>query len=154
MPEVFSFRLAGKKDIVQIQFVRNAVLENRLSDPGLVTDNDVENYLTIRGRGWVCEAEGIIVGFSIADMRDHNIWALFVHPDFEKKGIGVKLHNLMLDWYFSQTDKKVWLGTSPGTRAERFYRKAGWIETGTHGKGEIKFEMTLEEWNRISKNKL
>jgi hypothetical protein len=52
----------------------------------------------------------------------------------------------MLNWYFSQTDKTVWLGTAPKTRAELFYRKAGWREAGTHGKGEIKFEMTKNEW--------
>jgi hypothetical protein len=25
-------------------------------------------------------------------------------------------------------------------------RKAGWKETGTHGRGEIKFEMTCDNW--------
>lgn len=29
----------------------------------------------------------------------------------------------MLDWYFKQTISNVWLGTSPKTRAEQFYRK-------------------------------
>ena len=52
----------------------------------------------------------------------------------------------MLDWYFEQTQTKVWLGTSPKTRAETFYRKSGWTEVGIHGKGEIKFEMTYEDW--------
>ena len=52
----------------------------------------------------------------------------------------------MLDWYFEQTKENVWLSTSPMTRAERFYRKAGWKEIGTHGKGEIKFEMTYDDW--------
>ena len=52
----------------------------------------------------------------------------------------------MLDWYFTQTQDKIWLGTSPNTRAENFYRKSGWIEAGIHGKGEIKFEMTYNDW--------
>jgi hypothetical protein len=52
----------------------------------------------------------------------------------------------MMSWYFLQTDKTVWLGTAPGTRAELFYRKAGWKVVGTHGKGEIKFEMTKDDW--------
>jgi hypothetical protein len=58
----------------------------------------------------------------------------------------------MLDWYFAQTKKDVWLGTSPNTRAEIFYRKSGWIEIGTHGSGEIKFEMTFDHWTFIKKN--
>ena len=142
-------RVAEIKDIPQIQVVRNLVKENRLSDPALVPDRDVEDYITSRGRGWVCEIKGQIVGFAIADLVDSNIWALFIHPDFEKLGIGKKLHEEMMNWYFSQTDKTVWLGTSPKTRAESFYRKAGWKETGTHGKDEIKFEMTKDEWKTL-----
>jgi len=55
----------------------------------------------------------------------------------------------MIGWYFSQTSTNVWLGTAPGTRAEAFYRKAGWNEIGMHGKGEIKFEMTAKKWYSI-----
>jgi len=144
-----NIRVAEIKDISQIQVVRNLVKENRLSDPALVPDSDVEDYITRRGRGWVCEINGQIVGFAIADLVDNNIWALFIHPDFEKLGIGKKLHDKMMNWYFSQTDKTVWLGTSPKTRAELFYRKAGWKEVGVHGKGEIKFEMTKDEWRSL-----
>ena len=144
-----NIRVAEIKDISQIQVVRNLVKENRLSDPILVPDNDVEDYITRRGRGWVCEINGQIVGFAIADLVDNNIWALFIHPGFEKLGIGKKLHDKMMNWYFSQTDKTVWLGTSPKTRAELFYRKAGWKEVGVHGKGEIKFEMTKDEWRSL-----
>jgi len=144
-----NIRVAEIKDISQIQVVRNLVKENRLSDPALVPDSDAENYITRRGRGWVCEINGQIVGFAIADLVDNNIWALFIHPGFEKLGIGKKLHDKMMNWYFSQTDKTVWLGTSPKTRAELFYRKAGWKEVGVHGKGEIKFEMTKDEWRSL-----
>jgi len=144
-------RVAEIKDIYQIQVVRNLVKENQLSDPALVPDNDVEDYITRRGRGWVCEIDEKIVGFAIADLVENNIWALFIHPDFERVGIGKKLHDEMMNWYFSQTDKPVWLGTSPKTRAELFYRKAGWKEVGIHSKGEIKFEMTKDEWRSLQK---
>ncbi|ROH94351.1 N-acetyltransferase [Chryseobacterium cucumeris] len=139
-------REAKPEDIPQIQIVRNSVKENTLSDPGLVTDKDCEEFLFQRGKGWVCEMEDQIVGFSIADLKENNIWALFVHPDFENLGIGRKLHDIMLDWYFEQNKDSVWLGTSPGTRAEIFYRKSGWKEAGPHGKGEIKFQMISKNW--------
>lgn len=144
-------REATLADIAEIQRIRNAVKENMLSDPGLVTDADVKDYISRRGKGWVCEVDGAITGFVIVDLLDNNIWALFVHPDFEGRGIGRKLHDQMLDWYFSETDKTVWLGTEPGTRAESFYRKKGWKEIGFHGKGEIKFEMTADQWKSIIK---
>ncbi|MBP9098719.1 MAG: GNAT family N-acetyltransferase [Ferruginibacter sp.] len=144
------FREAYTEDITQIQFVRNAVKENTLSDPSLVSDQDCEEFMTRRGKAWVCDDHKKIVGFAFADLKENNIWALFVHPEYAGKGIGKTLHNMMLNWYFGVCQKTVWLGTAPGTRAEVFYRKQGWTEVGMHGK-EIKFEMTYNEWcNRQS----
>jgi GNAT superfamily N-acetyltransferase len=140
------FREATVDDIKQIQVVRNAVTENTLSNPDLVTDEDCAAFITVRGKGWVCEIDHQIVGFAIADLKENNIWALFLDPEFEGMGIGQKLHKIMLDWYFTQTKDKVWLGTAFNTRAEKFYRKAGWTEVGTHGTKEIKFEMTYSDW--------
>ena len=142
------FREATIADIPQMQIVRHLVKENVLSNPVLVTDEDCKNYITIKGKGWVCEVNNFIIGFSIADLVDKNIWALFVHPEFERKGIGKKLHDTMLTWYFNQTRETVWLSTAPNTRAEKFYRKAGWKDVGKHGKKEIKFEMNYDDWNK------
>ena len=143
------FREAFSTDIPSIQLVRNSVTENTLSDPALVPDEDVEDYLFRRGKGWVCEINNRIVGFTIVSVIDHNVWALFIQPGFDKRGIGRQLHDVMLNWYFNQTIETIWLGTAPGTRAEKFYRKAGWQEIGLHGKGEIKFEMTMQLWKKI-----
>ncbi len=147
MPTIF--REATVADIKAIFVVRYSVKENMLSETDLVDENMCESYLTERGKGWVCEIDGEIVGFAIADLKDNNIWALFLKPEYEKQGIGRQLHAIMLDWYFSKTQKTVWLGTNPNTRAELFYRKAGWKEVGTHGEGEIKFEMTLKDWRQV-----
>ena len=122
--------------------VRIAVNENILSNPDLITKNDYENFLTNRGKGWICEINNQVVGFAIVDLIEKNIWALFVQPEFEGKGIGKKLHDEMLNWYFDQTNEMVLLGTSPNTRAEKFYRKNGWKQTGIRSNGEIKFELT------------
>lgn len=70
-------REATVDDIEQIQIVRNSVLENTLSDPNLVTDEDCAIFLKARGKGWVCEMENRIVGFSIADLKGNNIWHSF-----------------------------------------------------------------------------
>lgn len=142
-------RQALVTDIPGIQYVRNAVKENQLSDPALVPDADVEDYINRRGRGWVSVADDRITGFSIVSVTDKNVWALFVLPEEEGRGTGRQLHDTMLDWYFSQTRETIWLSTSPGTRAEQFYRKAGWTEAGTYGKGEIRFEMSAVHWQGI-----
>ncbi|HPW63840.1 MAG TPA: GNAT family N-acetyltransferase [Cyclobacteriaceae bacterium] len=147
MPKIF--REATTADIKGIFVVRYSVKENMLSESDLVDENLCESYLTERGKGWVCEMDGEIVGFAIADLKDNSIWALFIKPEYEKQDIGRQLHTIMLDWYFSKTQKTVWLGTNPNTRAELFYRKAGWKEVGTHGEDEIKFEMTFKDWRQV-----
>lgn len=144
------FREAHANDIPQIMEVRLAVIENPLTDPTRVTAADCEEYLFSRGKGWVASIDNKIQGFAIADLRGHNIWALFVRPNAAKKGVGKELHRLMLDWYFSKTKETVWLGTDPGTRAEAFYRLQGWTEKGLKSNGELKFEMSYSDWIRTN----
>ena len=145
-----TFREAKLTDIDQLSVLRLSVKENQLSNPDLIAKKDYETYLSIRGKGWVTESNGQVVGFSIVDLQEHNIWALFIKPGFEGLGIGRGLHHLMLEWYFSQTKETVWLSTAPQTRAEKFYRKAGWQETGLYGKGEIRFEMPYQTWLKLN----
>ncbi len=140
------FKEAEINDIPQMQVVRNTVKENVLSNPALVADEDYVVYMKEKGKGWVCIIDDVVVGFAIVDLLGKNIWALFVHPDFDKRGIGKQLHRLMMDWYFSQTNKTIWLSTAPNSRAETFYRMNGWREVGVYGKGELKFEMGVEDW--------
>jgi GNAT superfamily N-acetyltransferase len=150
MKSDFHFRIATEEDIAQMQIVRHLVRENVLSDPALVTDLDVADFILVRGRGWVCEQADTILGFAIVDLQAHNIWALFLRPEWEGRGIGQALMGKMLDWYFGQTQAPIWLGTAPGTRAERFYLQNGWEIVGQHGKGETKFEMQYESWCKLN----
>lgn len=140
------FRVAELSDIKQMQVVRHLVKENRLSNPDLVPDKDVAYYISEKGRGWVCEVDDRIVGFSIVDLLENSVWALFVDPKFAENGIGKELHRLMIDWYFQQTKDKVVLGTDPNTRAARFYALHGWIALGSYSNGETKFELTYTNW--------
>ena len=142
-------REAVTADIPQIQVVRNLVKENPLPDPSMVTDADCKDYMIYRGKGWVCEIGNRIVGFSIISVRDNNVWALFIQPGYERQGIGRLLHDRMMNWYFTQTSETIWLGTAPGTRAEKFYEKAGWTKTGIRPNGEVRFEMSQSQWKGL-----
>jgi hypothetical protein len=53
----------------------------------------------------------------------------------------------MMDWHFENSDHKLWLSTAMDTRAEAFYKKAGWLITQILKTRELKFEMTKEIWN-------
>jgi len=140
------FREANNEDILQMHRVRVAVKENPLPDPDLISAKDYEEFMFNRGKGWVCEEGGEIIGFAIVDLKEKNVWALFIQPSHEGKGAGRKLHDEMLNWYFDQTRETIWLGTAPNTRAEKFYEKAGWQKTSIRPNGEVRFEMSREQW--------
>ena len=128
-------------DIDAMHRVRMSVKENVLVTQSLVTAELYELHLVHYGKGWVCEVDGAVVGFTIIDKQKSNLWALFVHPDFEGKGIGRKLHDTMIEWAFSNGLRSIYLSTDPGTRAERFYLKAGWSRGKMQENGEVEFVM-------------
>jgi GNAT superfamily N-acetyltransferase len=138
-------REAREDDIPGMHRVRTSVAENMLSHPGRISAGDYYEYLFEKGKGWVCEEDNDIIGFAIVDRKGANVWALFIDPLQESKGIGKKLHDTMLNWYFSKENKTIWLSTDPGTRAEKFYRMQGWKENGKHG-NETRFEMDDHSW--------
>ena len=144
--KTMNIREAQEAEIVPMHVIRVAVKENVLSNPDLITHNDYYEFLFERGKGWVCEIDNNIVGFAIIDLQENNIWALFVHPNYESIGVGKALHKTMLDWYFKTNENKLWLGTEPNSRAANFYKKAGWQLVGMHGSNELKFEITKSEW--------
>ncbi len=137
------FREATVEDIQAMHVVRMAVKENVLNDPLLVTEDDYIKYLTTHGKGWLCEVNNEVAGFAIIDTERNNIWALFVSPEHEGKGIGKNLHDIMLKWFYSLSSGELWLTTGINTRAEIFYNKAGW-QPGDVKNGERKF--TLSSW--------
>jgi GNAT superfamily N-acetyltransferase len=132
-------RPAVRADIAGIQRVRHSVHENRLVST-VITDDDVREAIEHTGRGWVIEARGEIVGFAIGNATNGNVWALFVHPDHERRGHGRRLHDTVLAWLRSQGRSRPWLTTEAGTRAQRFYEAAGWKRVGTTASGELRYE--------------
>jgi GNAT superfamily N-acetyltransferase len=141
-------RSATTEDIAGMHVVRVSVRENRLSDPARVTHEDYRLMLEEKGCGWVYESGGEIVGFGIVDLSERNIWALFVAPHCEGKGIGSALLKAMVARGFEAGAEPLWLTTSPGTRAEKLYRKAGWQAAGVTDMGELRFELYSPEHYR------
>jgi GNAT superfamily N-acetyltransferase len=88
---------------------------------------------------WVEDAR--VVGFSAADPRNGNIVALFVEEGYERRGIGRALFERACDVLVTASCPRLWLTTWPGTRAERFYRAAGWRVVGEDD-GNLVFERT------------
>lgn len=134
-------RPATLTDIPRLQEIRAAVRENVLNNPGLVTLADYQAHIEGRGRTWVAEEDGRVVGFCSADAQTASIWALFVDPGHEGHGHGRRLLAPAIAWLRSGGADKIVLGTAPNTRAERFYRAGGWRTDGTVARGELAFTL-------------
>jgi GNAT superfamily N-acetyltransferase len=132
-------RQAIFSDVSDIQRIRHSVRENRLVSTS-ISDEQVREAIEKTGRGWVIESEGEIVAFAIGNAESGNIWALFVHPNHERRGYGRLLHDTMVEWLYSRGLERLWLTTEPGTRAQRFYEAAGWERVGLTDRGELRFE--------------
>jgi len=131
-------RNAGRADIPRLREIRDTVRENKLGDPSRVTIDHYHWFIDNPGI-FVWEEGGRIAGFSAADPRDGNITALFMDEAFEGRGIAQALFARACDVLQRAGCPRMWLTTDPGTRAERFYRKAGWRVTGSRN-GELVFE--------------
>jgi GNAT superfamily N-acetyltransferase len=134
-------RQAVTADIDAMHRVRTSVRENRLVSTVLPPSRYIE-YIESHGRGWVIEADGAVVGFAVADSRDGSLWALFVDPEHEGQGYGRRLHDAAVRWLFDRGHDRIWLTTSPGTRAQRFYELAGWTDAGAAPNGERRLELS------------
>ena len=135
-------RLARPEDVPALVRIRAAVRENRLSDPARVPASLVLRYIE-RGLIHVLDEGGSVLGFSAAEPDDGTIWALFVDPDAEGRGIARALLPLALDDLKRAGWSEARLTTQPGSRAERFYRLAGWTALGISAAGERIFVRSL-----------
>lgn len=134
-------RQATRADIAAMHRVRLAVRENVLVSVASVTEQAYVEHLERGGSGWVVEDGGKVVALAAANRHSGNVWALFVHPDHERRGYGRALHDTMLQWLWAEGVPRAWLSTEPGTRAQRFYERAGWRCTGATAHGEVGYEM-------------
>jgi ribosomal protein S18 acetylase RimI-like enzyme len=129
-------RQMEKRDIGRCIEVRTLVRENRYSVEALrqvgITEESVTTMLATTHKGWVCEVDQNIVGFSMGNGSSGEFWVIAVLPEFEGRGIGRKLMELAVLWLRASACAEIWLWTSPdvSTRAYAFYRKFGWKDGG------------------------
>jgi GNAT superfamily N-acetyltransferase len=136
-------RKAVRADHPRITEIRLSVRENQLAASKSAAVHRTADWIFDNAAFWVWEEDGAIQGFSAADPRNGEIFALFVHPAYEGRGIGRALLSLSCQILRDRGYKVATLTTAPGTRAERFYRRDGWTETGREDDGQIIFRRAL-----------
>ena len=95
------------------------------------------------GRIWVWEEAGAVQAFAAGDVRDGWIWALFVAPEYEGRGIGRALLSMACETLRNAGYTVANLSTAAGTRAERFYTENGWTLVSNNRRGELLFNKQL-----------
>jgi len=134
-----TIREATRRDVPCLVAVRGAVKENILTSD--IPRERIVAGLEVRGKGWVAEYNGKVVGFSMADREESIIWALFLLPEWERQGLGRLLLERAVDWLCLEGCASISLTTEPGSRAEGFYSHLGWTRAGMTDKGEVRFEL-------------
>lgn len=142
-------REATAADMPGISRVRLSVIENAATPEGLaargITSESVAVSFLADSKGWVAEEAGEIVAFSIADRAARSVFALFVLPSHEGRGLGSHLLSNAVQWLWDNGATRIWLTTGPGTRAANFYQHRGWVHTGNADRGDIRFELSRDE---------
>lgn len=127
-----NFRKIELNDVPALIVLRGQTRENAISPEELadlgITPARVVEYLQTTHQGWLCEADGKIVGFAIGDGSTGELWVIAVAPEFEGRGIGSRLLSLVETWLWAQGQASLWLWTDidESRRAFSFYRRHGW----------------------------
>lgn len=122
-------RSATQNDIELIFDIRTAVTENHLSKEQLtelgITDLAILALIEQQSSVWIAEFEQRGCGFAIADQEEGCVFAMFVYPEAEGKGIGKALLEKVEHILFQQFSE-IWLETDGHSRAFSFYSRQGW----------------------------
>ena len=117
--------------------------ENALSPRTHIDASAYQSYIAEADRSWVAEAEGEIIGFSIVDLENSSIRALFVAPTAEGQGVGTIILDQLLKVCRSRKLLNLSLSTGAGTRAEVFYRSKGFRSDSSDKGEEVELRLTL-----------
>lgn len=138
-------RAATESDVPAIFDVRMSVRENRatfesLADLG-VTPESMRAILGTAAHAWVAEEGGRTVGFAMVIPSHGSVFAIFVRPEFEGRGIGKALLARAEEWLFGTGREEIWLQTNsdPGARANGFYEHLGWTNQGVQRNGQLRY---------------
>lgn len=149
-------RPAEAGDVAGLFHVRLSVRENALSMAELaalgITPETVTDMIATEPCAWVAVEEDRIVGFSMIDAKAGSLFAAFVLPGHEGRGIGRQLV-AAAERQLRSRHAVAWLETGTSTRAEGFYRRLGWravqdsavqdIGAQDIGEGDIRLEKRL-----------
>jgi GNAT superfamily N-acetyltransferase len=135
-------RAATRADLSRVHEVRHGTAENRLTNPALVTDEEIAWYLD-HAIFLVSENEEGVQGFTCVNHQTGYVWALFVIDEAQGQGHGTSLLDAAMTQLRQAGHRQAYLSTGTGTKAEGFYMARGWKPMGVNMHGEVVFRLWL-----------
>ncbi|WP_295463792.1 GNAT family N-acetyltransferase [uncultured Pseudomonas sp.] len=140
-------RLATLADVEALFAIRTAVADNaltrgQLADLGITPDT-IATALAAEPCAWVLELGGEVVGFSMVDLAAGEVFALFVRPDCQGRGIGSRLLAAAETALFRR-HALIWLVTDGASSvgANAFYEAQGWRRVAQLEGTDVRYEKT------------
>lgn len=121
LPKIFEVRIAtwhnpnGAKELAQFGITIESV--TRMLEEGT-------------HKGWLCEEDDRIVGFTMGDRGKGEMWVIAVLKEYEDRGFGRALMKKVEAWLAGCGWEDIWLTTDVDEtlRAVGFYRRLGWAD--------------------------
>lgn len=140
-----TLRLALPSDIELLFDIRTSVTQNHLSREQMhelgITADALSAAMHKAPCVWIAEWQQQAAGFVMIDHDEAELFALFVRPQHEGKGIGQRLLQQAEAALF-QRHEVIHLITDgdEAIRANGFYRRFGWAKTGAVDARDVRFE--------------
>ncbi|OLU17568.1 MULTISPECIES: GNAT family N-acetyltransferase [unclassified Pseudomonas] len=140
-----TIRQATVADIDTLFDIRTSVTDNHLSRQQLdelgVTADALRQAIEESPCAWVAELDGVPAGFAMVDMDGGELFALFVRPQHEGKGLGTRLLEAAEQALFAR-HSLIHLVTDgdEAIRANGFYSRQGWLQVGEVDERDVRYE--------------
>ncbi|MEJ4043735.1 GNAT family N-acetyltransferase [Erwinia sp. SLM-02] len=136
-------RIAQPDDVESIFDVRTSVTENHLSREEMqligINESIVADMVQQNRCAWVATLNDKVIGFSMILPDEGCLFAAFVLPEYEGRGVGRSLVELAEHELFKHHEK-IWLETDKNSRAAQFYMQLGWGKTKNLNGSDIRLE--------------
>jgi len=138
-------RLATLADIDTLFAIRTAVLQNHLSRAQLadlgITPQVLADSIREAPCVWVAHVNGQPAAFSMVNLAEGEVFAMFVHPAYEGRGLGRRLMAVAEAALFERHDR-LFLVTDgrDEIRANGFYQRLGWSKVGQVDGDDVRYE--------------
>lgn len=136
-------RLALPSDIEGIFNVRTSVKENHLSREEMeqmgINEIVVTDMIEKNRCAWVAVEDDKVIGFSMILPDEGCLFAVFVLPEYEGRGVGRSLVGLAEQELFKHHEL-AWLETDKNSRAAKFYMQLGWVKKENVSESDIRLE--------------